>query len=391
MILAALAFASPLLVPAFTAYSEPNDEGISITQEGAGPWKDSSQSLVWIGDLKQGSLDIKLAGKPSDSFFTMEIDGVQKPINFAYGAHFDIRQAGYRKLVLKPKNINTVSGSGVITGLELSGTATEGARFNLKERRNCASVHLKYPTTKDEQVEWFYNEVRPKKVPKYTYYEACGWHRGYFGIQLNSPTERRIIFSVWDAGNEAVSRNKVGDDNRVKLLAKGPGVFAGDFGNEGTGGHSHLVYNWKTNDVHRFLVHAEPKDGATIYSGYYYFKDTKKWGLIAKFRAPKDGAYMHGLYSFNENFGGSNGDLQREAEFGPVFLAGPNKTWRNELEAQFSCDGTGKNDRFDYASGAKGDHWFLSNGGAVANGVKFGDKFNCINSRTKPPKDFPTE
>jgi hypothetical protein len=47
---------------------------------------------------------------------------------------------------------------------------------------------------------------------------------------------------VWDAGNEAVDRNKVGAENRVVLLAKGDSVVANDFGNEGTGGHSHFVY-----------------------------------------------------------------------------------------------------------------------------------------------------
>ena len=47
------------------------------------------------------------------------------------------------------------------------------------------------------------------KTPLWTYFEACGWHRGYFGMQVNSPTERRIIFSVWDSGREAVDRGKV--------------------------------------------------------------------------------------------------------------------------------------------------------------------------------------
>ena len=36
--------------------------------------------------------------------------------------------------------------------------------------------------------------------PVHTYYMACGFQRGYFGMQVNSPTERRIIFSVWDTG-----------------------------------------------------------------------------------------------------------------------------------------------------------------------------------------------
>jgi hypothetical protein len=49
---------------------------------------------------------------------------------------------------------------------------------------------------------------------------ACGWHRGYFGMQVNSESERRIIFSVWDSGNEAVDRAKVDDVNRVKLMRR---------------------------------------------------------------------------------------------------------------------------------------------------------------------------
>ncbi len=391
MFLAALVFAPTLFVPAYTAYSEPNDEGIPISQAGAGPWNDSKQKLVWIGELQRGNLSLELKGGLASRRYTVQVDSDRETITGTNVAQFLIRQPGYKKITVSVQPATVLVDNGTIGGLQLTGSSTVGARFNMKERRNCASVHLKYPLAADEEAEWFYNEVRPKTNPKYTYYEACGWHRGYFGIQVNSPTERRIIFSVWDAGKEAVDRNRVGDDNRVKLLKKGEGVFAGDFGNEGTGGHSHMVYNWKTNAVHRFLVHAKPDGDATIYSGYYYFNEKKSWGLIAQFRAPKDGSYMKGLYSFNENFGGSNGDLQRMAEFGPVFVAGHDGKWKEHLEAQFSCDATGKNDRFDYAAGPKGDHWFLSNGGAVANGVKFGDKFNRINTATKPPIDFPRD
>ncbi len=390
MILAALVLAPTLFVPGFTAYSEPNDEGIPIEQNGAGPWRDSKQSLVWIGDLKAGNLSLQLKGGMSGVNYSVQIDNKIERVNNSQVAQFNINRPGYRRITVHAAPSNS-SDFGTIQGLQLAGSALEGARFNLKERRNSASVHLKYPLEATEKAEWFYNEIRPKTDPKYTYYEACGWHRGYFGIQVNSPTERRIIFSVWDAGKEAIDRNKVGDDNRVKLLKKGEDVVAGDFGNEGTGGHSHMVYNWKTNAVHRFLVHAEPKGDATIYSSYYYFNEKKQWGLIAKFRAPKDGSYMKGLYSFNENFCGSNGNLQRMAEFGPVFIGGSDGKWKEHLEAQFFCDATGKADRFDYAAGPKGDRWMLSNGGAFANGVKFGDKFNRFNSATRPPKELPTD
>jgi hypothetical protein len=160
-------------------------------------------------------------------------------------------------------------------------------------------------------------------------------------------------------------------------------------GNEGTGGHSHLVYNWKTKDVHRFLVHAQPDGDKTIYTGYYWFNETKKWGLIAKFRAPKDGSYMKGLYSFNENFWGDNGDQLFAARFGPGWVRRSDGSWRELTNATFSCDKTGREDRFDYSAGTKDGLFFLTNGGAVANGVKYGDPLVRPASKIGPPKHLP--
>src|SRR5260370_13158340 len=83
---------------------------------------------------------------------------------------------------------------------------------------------------------------------------VCGWHRGYFGMEVNSPNERRIIFSVWDSGYEAADRNEVREENRVTLVARGEGVYVGEFGNEGTGGDSHLRYSPKTGREQRLLL-----------------------------------------------------------------------------------------------------------------------------------------
>jgi len=204
---------------------------------------------------------------------------------------------------------------------------------------------------------------------------ACGFSRGYFGIQVNSPTERRIIFSVWDSGKEPTDRAKVADDDRVRLIAKGTDVFAGDFGNEGTGGHSHLVYPWKTGKTYKFLVSAQPDGTGTIYSGYFYFPEKKAWGLISSFRAPKDGGTLHGLYSFNEDFGDGNGYMQRYALFGPAWVRAEDGTWTELTTARFTHTDDVK-ERPDRAGGVDGGRFFLSNGGYVPTGdIKYGDTF----------------
>jgi hypothetical protein len=49
-------------------------------------------------------------------------------------------------------------------------------------------VHLKYPVADSVKTVSFYNEVTiPAGFdPIHTYYMACGFARGYFGIQVNS-------------------------------------------------------------------------------------------------------------------------------------------------------------------------------------------------------------
>ena len=90
----------------------------------------------------------------------------------------------------------------------LDGPAIADAHFNLDPRRNAASVHLTYSTPKDAPIELFYNEVTAVADPVATYYMACGFARGYFGMQVNSATERRIIFSVWDSGTGQTAKNR---------------------------------------------------------------------------------------------------------------------------------------------------------------------------------------
>jgi len=278
-----------------------------------------------------------------------------------------------------------------LDALILDGPAVQDAHFNLKPRRNAASVHLFYPVPKGTNVAAFYCEMTGLEDPLWTYYMACGWHRGYFGMQVNSPTERRIIFSVWDSGNEAISRSKVADENRVKLVAKGEEVYAGDFGNEGTGGHSHLKYGWKTGEKQRFIVTAQPTNVTfTIYSGYYFHPDQKQWVLISSWKAPKEGGYMRGLYSFSENFGGANGHLVRKALYGNQWIRTDKGEWIELTTASFSHDSTGKADRLDRFMGVENGQFFLSHGGFIRGFTKYGEKFTRP-AGVKPPPDLPRE
>ncbi len=379
-----------LSVPAFTAYIGPNVRGARVSgRSGVTGWRDPAVKVLWFGHLKRpgkitcavrvrldrgvtSNLRLTVAGQSRKA--SVAGAGRDKHVVADFGT-FDIAKAGYQRFALESLN-KAGTPFGDPDALVLGGPAAAGAHFNLKPRRNAASVHLAYPIPKGVKVEAFYCEVTGVAEPLWTFYMACGWHRGYFGMQINSETERRIIFSVWDSGGEPKDRRKVAEDNRVRLIAKGDRVKTNPFGGEGTGGHSHLVFPWKTGATQRFLVTAKPVDAThTIYSGYYFRPDTKKWMLISSWNAPKEGRYMRGQHSFSENFGGANGHLLRKARYGNQWIRTAEGKWIELTAAKFSHDYTGRADRLDRFMGVEAGRFFLSHGGFVSGMTKYGRQF----------------
>jgi len=390
-----------LRVPAFTAYLEPDPDGASVSpRSGISDWTDPSLKVLWFGEIKTpGKLDCSLLLRlPADAEtkLRLSVAGIAREsaakgmgdevVRIDFGS-FDVPAAGYQRFTLQSLNAPGQD-AGNLQALVLDGPAAVGAHFNLQARRNAASVHLVYPVADASNVDAFYCEVTGVETPLWTYFEACGWYRGYLGMQVNSPTERRIIFSVWDSGNESADRNKVAQRDRVTLVAKGDDVFAGDFGNEGTGGHSHLVFDWKTGQKQRFLVTAKPTDSAhTIYSGYWFQPERKQWMLISSWKAPQDGGFLRGLYSFSENFGGGNGHLRRKALYGNQWFHTADGQWHEQTTATFSHDPTGKADRLDRFMGLQDGEFFLSNGGFIPGFTKYGALFTRP-STGQPPADL---
>ncbi len=393
-----------LTIPAATAYLEPDHGGARVSSRSGGiqNWTNPLVRVLWFGSFTNaGNLETSLQlrlGDKAEAKLRLTVSGESRDLVVrGQGANvitarfgqFTLSRPGYHRFTLESMNAPGRS-AGEVVALTLAGPAAATAHFNLKPRRNAASVHLGYPIPAGTNVAAFYCEMTGVDDPVHTYYMACGWHRGYFGMQVNSPTERRIIFSVWDSGNEGVDRKKVADDNRVRLMGKGIGVDAGDFGNEGTGGHSHLTFPWQTGEVQRFLVTAQPTNQTfTVYSGYYFHPERKAWMLISSWRAPKDGGWLRGLYSFSENFGGSTGHLRRKALYGRQWIRTESGEWQELTTARFTHDGTGKADRLDRFMGLENGQFFLSHGGFVDGFSKSGDRLSRPPASRPPELDLP--
>lgn len=393
-------------IPAYTGYvlpAETEDASMFSEKNGLQHWTDASKQVQYFFYVRRGGkLSISIDAKNAEEGTILKLNIANKnflvkvPVSSKFkkleAGAITIKDSGFYSLTISviKKSRNTIAD---IRSVQLSGSASAGIHFNPKSRRNAASVHLRYPLPDSTKAIAFYNEIT---IPKgfdhlHSYYMACGFARGYFGIQVNSETERRVIFSVWDAGKEAVDRKNVPDSNKVQLLAKGEEVFADGFGNEGTGGHSHWVYPWQTGQTYKLLVTAltDSASQTTIYTGYFFIPELQKWKLIASFKAPKDGQPLRNLYSFNENFVGVNGQLQRKAFFGNQWIQKENGQWLELTKGSFSYDATGKaGDRIDYGAGVADGKFYLWNGGFQRATAVYGDLLTRQATGQKPLIDW---
>lgn len=283
---------------------------------------------------------------------------------------YEIKESGYHFV-----EIQGIERSGdyfpEIQAILIGGEITAGkvwfAREDFYWGRRGPSVHLNFQVPDEVgDVVYFYNEI---SVPEGndvlgSYFMANGFGQGYFGIQVNSPIERRVLFSVWSP-YKTDNPKDIPEDQKITLLKKGEGVYTGEFGNEGAGGQSYYRFMWETEISYKFLLKAKPTGtGETDFTAWFYAPELNSWKLIASFRRPKTDTYLTGLYSFLENFYTTTGNITRMGNFSNQWIYTTKNEWIELTRITFTADATArKESRMDYAGGIDGDKFFLKNCG----------------------------
>ena len=258
--------------------------------------------------------------------------------------------------------------------------------------RRGPSVHLKYEIPSEaSNIVWFYNEIT---IPEGndvlgSYYMANGFTDGYFGIQVNSASERRILFSVWSP-YKTDNPGEIPDEYKIILLKKGPDVTTHEFGSEGSGGQSYRKYFWKTGNTYRFLIKGEPSENnSTDYTAYFFAPELNRWELIASFRRPKTTTYLKNLYSFLENFIPETGILTRKGYYSNQWVFDTNNKWYEITNTKFTADATARKEyRLDYSGGVENGAFFLKNCGFFNDKTQIDQFFSRPKSNNPPKIDF---
>ena len=351
-----------------------------VTDQGLKNWSKKSaliRTFVRLNSAGYLSLGLKAKSLKGRSVVRITIGDVSKEITIDNKdfkvipvGYFDIPEEGYIQVDMQAVSKTDqyfAEVSQLVIGGEATSTGTDFVKEDFYWGRRGPSVHLSYTVPEGAgNIRWFYNEI---EVPEEndvigSYYMANGFGEGYFGIQVNSETERRILFSVWSP-YVTDNPNEIPDEEKIKLLKKGNEVKTGEFGDEGSGGQSYRVYNWKVGYKYRFLLGAKPSvDNSTDYTAYFYAPEIGKWELIASFRRPKTSTYVSRPHSFLENFLTEMGQFTRKGIYSNQWVRNTEGKWFELTEAKFTADATArKNSRLDYAGGSEETHFFLKNCG----------------------------
>lgn len=357
-----------------------------IDDKGLSNWRSADDRVsVYVRFEQAGELNIALKLRVPDGEGTINVSVnktslIKKVTNqdmavIPFGK-VNIASAGYTEIILKGVK-RTWDVFADVSDLVLSGPALAGGAAYVKDNKGNyfywghrgPSVHLNYPLPDAAKTtaEWFYNEVT---VPvgqdvQGSYFMADGFTGGYFGMQVNSPTERHILFSIWSPFTTDNPKS-IPDSMKIIMLKKGDKVHTGEFGSEGSGGQSYLNYPWIAGKTYAFLIHAQgdAKAKTTTFTAYFKEKTADKWMLIASFKRPKSGFYLEHLYSFLENFDPEMGTITRKVYFGNQWLRDVAGNWYPITKALFTADATANiNYRKDYSGGTEGNLFYLRNCG----------------------------
>ena len=363
-----------------------------ITSNGLASWSDTSLlTKVYFIPSQKGKVmvSLQLNEVQGTSKISIGLAGTNQKIIVAIHPAQSSKMIQIGEFTIVKEGYNAFNIKGIaakeavfpsIQSIIVNGSGVANYRFNKSNYRGAASTHLRYQVPADTAVKWFYTEVKvPNEVANsvHAYYETNGFHSGYGGIQINSLTERRFIFSIWSKF-KTDDPTQIPSEYAVNLKRKGAAVFTGEFGNEGSGGHSHLVFPWKTNTTYHFLTGIKSiKGDSATYVGYYAApEDHYTWHVLSEWTQNKTDTKtgFKNLYAFVENFG-PNGDDYFKAYYGNQWAVTFNGTWIELNTAKFTTTaGANKHQRYDYGAGVEGNQFYMYSGGfKTLNNINAGD------------------
>ena len=357
------------------AYSVSDGEKLVIGEEGIESWTKTEKKLaIYFYSAEESNCNLTIPIETNqntitysislnDDFFEIVVLPDKSEINL--GIH--TLRKGYNIVTLK--GVETTNVFPTLTSFNIYSNELLSLNYvkeNSSKRfyfgRRGPSVSLWYEFPENTNIKWMYSEIEiPEGYDHLGLYAmANGSREGYFGIQVNSSEERRLLFSIWSP-YVTDDPSQIPENQRIQLIKSGQDVQVDEFGNEGSGGQSWLIYPWKTGVKYSFIKSVEPDgNGNTIYTAYFKDPEEGDWRLIASFLRPQTDTWFAGPYSFLENFKPEEGYKLRKAYYSNIWAISSDDDWFQIDNARFTTDDIGSIQyRLDYQGGVESNKFYL--------------------------------
>ena len=300
----------------------------------------------------------------------------------------EILNAGYVKVdftgVSKGNNLYFAKVSDIVIEGKAAGPdviyAYDPATFSTARKGAALQLFYNTPTS---NAEWFYNEmtVPPNGYRLGTYYMSNGFTGGHFGMQVNSETDKKIVFTVNDNFSQKATN-----------VRKGTGVTNTTVTGTVTGSQSALSYNWVSGTTYKFLTQGKP-DGAgnTIFSSWFYATESAEWKFIASWKRPNTSSYLKNIYSSLEGTNTENSYTVRRARYYNQWVRDIDGTWSEVTNANFDGN-TVASDllRYDFTGGVEYSSFYLKSNGFFPENVELKTQLTRSGTVAPPTVDVNT-
>ncbi len=246
-----------------------------------------------------------------------------------------------------------------------------------------APAHVKLFYGPHEPGEFFSSCIEVEKSAPGTFFESCGFDRGFAGIYEKLDKTRGMVLRIWDVDGGRDNPDKVKERKRATVVNSAKVANNSRFGNDGSGAMIFFPYKWKEGTNYTFAIKAQIDDKETKFTAWFCDKANNRWERIGAIKVANAGIeHMKGYYSsIHASPEKPVVNQARKAFFTNPWLKQKGGKWMQFITGDFTSEPPENNTN---AGNTINDQFFLETGGNTLKKVEFFASFSIAEQQKLP-------
>lgn len=235
------------------------------------------------------------------------------------------------------------------------------------------------------EADVYYAEMVVDQSVDGSFFVACGWDTGFFGLQqYDGDDKRALIFAIWNGDDDSIA-DTARDMGPVQILDASPRGTTNRHGKNGLGAQFMRQIPWKVGETNRFVVDASLKGQYMTYSAWFFDQASEKWEKLATFRGFSAGKWLRGIHSSIQDIrrDTKSAAQARRARFGNMWIHQYGGTYISAADAMFVGSRSPLEARETIDSGVTNGFFSLATGGGTLKTTKIGETLRIPSESSK--------